>query len=211
MRRNARRRRRLPPAPAGRRAANLVGVRREARIVAARHRLVQHNASHVQAVAKCRRRDQRLQHVVDRAERITGDDEQRKAELICQIGDVFIDAQRRHQPASTFDEDDVGTVEPHVESAPQHRRVEPPSLGHCRQMWSERRCENLRADFGQRPRLAGSFPQGNRVVGHQHAIAQRATARCRLVDPDAMFGRKRPSNHRRDVRLANAGIRAGNE
>ena len=77
---------------------DLVTVAATAGVVADRTRRVKHHAGDGQTFAKRGRDNERLQHLIDCPHRIAGDDHKRHAELVGQVGDVFLVADWRHQP-----------------------------------------------------------------------------------------------------------------
>ena len=174
--------------------------------------IVQHDAGNGQAVAEGGGREQRLQSVVDGAEPIGGDDDQRITQVASQVGHVLIVGHRAHQAAGAFGENDVGIGLPKPDAVAQEIGVELFAFGPGGQVRSQRGLEALGTDPVERTGASGGFPERHRVVGHEPAILKTATTGGRFVYTHSMARfPQRAGDHRGYVRLAHARVGAGDK
>ena len=113
----------------------------------------------ISSPAKRGGRDQRLQHLVDRAQRVAGHDHQRKPEFVGQVGDVTprrpaaTSVRRPPRPDTTSDRA-CQYCQPFAEQSGVEL-LAPRPRG---QMRGQRRGEHLRADPAELARRAGGLP-----------------------------------------------------
>ena len=91
--------------------SQLATIFRQAGILARRSRgMIQHDARDGKSLAEHGGHDQRLQRLIDSAQHIARNDQQREPEFLGQIGHVLVFSQRRHQSAGALDQEDFRSL-----------------------------------------------------------------------------------------------------